>query len=61
VAADENQLREVLNAYLRNPQLDAAERKAFIEQEITYTDASAGRRTAEFILKVLGLPAPREL
>ena len=53
VAADENQLREALNAYLRDPQLDSAERRAFIEKEITYTDASAGRRTAEFILKVL--------
>jgi hypothetical protein len=53
VAANENELREVLNAYLKNPALDAAERKAFIEKEITYTDASAGKRTAEFILKVL--------
>jgi hypothetical protein len=61
VATNENELREVLNAYLKNPALDAPERKAFIEKEITYTDASAGRRTAEFILKVLGLPAPREL
>jgi hypothetical protein len=25
----------------------------FIEQEITYTDANSGKRTAEFILKVL--------
>ena len=55
VATNENQLREILNAYLQNPQLDAAERKAFIEQEITYTDGSAGKRTAEFILKVLGI------
>lgn len=53
VAANENELRDVLNAYLKNPALDAAERKAFIEKEITYTDASAGKRTAEFILKVL--------
>ncbi len=53
VAADGNQLREVLNAYLQNPRLDSAERRAFIEREITYTDASAGRRTAEFILKTL--------
>jgi hypothetical protein len=53
VAANENELREVLNAYLKNPALDAGERKAFIEKEITYTDASAGKRTAEFILKVL--------
>jgi hypothetical protein len=54
VAQDEGQLRDVLNAYLRDPGLDSAERKAFIKQEITYTDASAGRRTADFILKVLG-------
>ncbi len=54
VAATENQLRDALNAYLRDPQLDSAERKAFIEKEITYMDASAGRRTAEFILKILG-------
>lgn len=53
VAGNETELRAVLNAYLQDPSLDAAERRAFIEQEITYTDASAGRRTAEFILKVL--------
>ena len=35
-----------LVAYLR--ELDA-----FIEREITFTDASAGRRTAEFILGIL--------
>jgi hypothetical protein len=53
VATDENQLREALNAYLQDPQLDSAQRRAFIEKEITYTDGSAGKRTAEFILKVL--------
>ena len=53
VASNENQLRDALNAYLLNPQLDAAERKAFIENEITYTDSSAGRRTAEFIIQIL--------
>ncbi len=53
VVQDETGLRAALNAYLSDPQLDAAERKAFIEKEITFTDASAGKRTAEFILKVL--------
>ena len=53
IATDAGQLREILNAYLQNPQLDAAERKAFIEKEITFTDGSAGGRTAGFILKVL--------
>jgi hypothetical protein len=54
IASDEAQLREALNAYLQNPQLDAAERRQFIENEITYTDGTSGKRTAEFILKVLG-------
>ena len=53
VAEDEKQLREVLNAYLEDPGLDAVERKAFVEKEITYTDGSAGQRTAEFVLKIL--------
>jgi hypothetical protein len=54
VAEDEAQLREALNAYLLDPQLDSAQRRALIEKEITYTDGSAGSRTAAFILKVLG-------
>jgi CDP-Glycerol:Poly(glycerophosphate) glycerophosphotransferase len=53
VANDENELCETLNAYLANPKLDSTERQAFVRQEITYTDATAGVRTAEFILKVL--------
>ena len=53
VAGNADQLRDVLNLYLKNPALDAAERRKFIEQEITYTDGSAGKRTADFILKVL--------
>jgi hypothetical protein len=43
----------VINLYLTNPALDAAERRRFIEQEITYTDGSSGKRTAEFILSLL--------
>lgn len=54
VAADENQLRDSLNLYLRDRSMASAQRKKFIENEITFTDASSGRRTAEFILKVLG-------
>ena len=53
VAYNEGQLCAAVNAYLQNPQLDSAERKAFVEREITFTDGFAGRRTAEFILKVL--------
>jgi hypothetical protein len=53
VAEDEAQLRDMLNDYLRNPQLDSTERGRFIEQEVTFTDGTSGKRTAEFILEVL--------
>jgi hypothetical protein len=53
VAQNEAELCDILNAYLKNPALDAAERHKFVEQEITYTDATAGKRTAEYILKIL--------
>jgi CDP-glycerol glycerophosphotransferase (TagB/SpsB family) len=53
VAANEAELRETVNAYLRNPQLDSAQRRQFIKDEITFTDGGSGKRTAEFILKVL--------
>ena len=53
VAYNQSQLCAALNAYLQNPQLDAAQRQAFVEREITFTDGTAGRRTAEFILKVI--------
>jgi hypothetical protein len=36
-----------------DPSLDAAERRRFIEEEITFTDATSGRRTAQYILKIL--------
>ncbi len=53
LARNESELRDILNAYLKSPSLDSAERRKFVEDEITFTDASAGKRTAEFILKVL--------
>ena len=53
VASNEKELCEVINLYLKNPSLDVAERRKFIEDEITFTDGTSGKRTAEFILKVL--------
>ncbi len=53
VAVDERELRAAIDQYLANPALDRAERKAFVEQEITFTDGSAGKRTAEYILQRL--------
>ena len=53
VASNERELCEVINLYLKNPSLDAVERRKFIEYEITFTDGSSGKRTAEFALNVL--------
>ena len=53
VAGNQQELCDAIDAYLKDPRLDAAERRRFVQQEITYTDATAGRRTAEYILQVL--------
>lgn len=53
VAKDEAELRQAIDLYLENPRLDSAERRKFIEDEITFTDASSGKRTADFILKIV--------
>lgn len=53
VSRNEIELCEILNLYLKNPELDSAERRKFIEDEITFTDGTSGKRTAEFILRIL--------
>jgi hypothetical protein len=53
VATDETELRDALNMYLKDRTVDSAERRKFVENEITFTDGTSGRRTAEFIMKVL--------
>jgi len=53
VANNENELRDALNLYLKDRTIDSAERRKFIEDEITFTDASSGKRTADFILNIL--------
>jgi hypothetical protein len=53
VASNEQELCDVINLYLQNPALDAAERRKFIEDEITFTNGTSGKRTAEYILQVL--------
>jgi hypothetical protein len=53
VAVNENELRDMLNMYLKDRTVDSKERRKFVEDEITFTDASSGKQTAEFILKVL--------
>ncbi|NJC95851.1 MAG: hypothetical protein C3F07_14960 [Anaerolineales bacterium] len=53
VANNENELRDALNLYLKDRTIDSAERRKFVEDEITFTDASSGKRTAEYILSIL--------
>jgi hypothetical protein len=57
VAYAAEELRQVLNFYLENPQADLAERRAFIARECTFTDASAGKRTGEYLLSRMGTRA----
>ncbi len=47
------QLRTALNQCLANPTEQAAARHRFLEDEITFTDGSAGRRTGEYLLSIL--------
>jgi hypothetical protein len=54
VALDKAQLKIALNRYLEDPDADREARQQFICDEVTYTDASAGKRTAEFLLSVIG-------
>ena len=53
VATNAAELRVLLDRYLEAPGLDARERRKFITDEITFTDGTAGRRTAENILRCL--------
>jgi CDP-glycerol glycerophosphotransferase (TagB/SpsB family) len=50
---NEDDLREALNYYMENPGTDQEARQDFIRRECTFTDGSAGRRTAEFFLSLL--------
>lgn len=51
---NEYQLLQALNFYLDHPDAGMEERRAFIKRETTYTDGSAGKRTADFVLSKLG-------
>jgi hypothetical protein len=53
VAFDETGLFEVVNMYLQDDSLDEDKRRAFIKQEITFTDGSAGKRTGDYLLSLL--------
>lgn len=52
-ALNEVQLEQAINYYLENPNADQLSRQTFIERECTYTDGSAGKHTANFLLSKL--------
>jgi len=53
VAFDERALKQLLDFYLINPHSDIDNQRRFISNECTYTDSSAGRRTAGFLLSLI--------
>jgi CDP-glycerol glycerophosphotransferase (TagB/SpsB family) len=53
VVYSERELRQAIEDDLADPQSEAPARRAFVEREITFTDGSAGRRTAEYLLSLL--------
>lgn len=57
VAFNYEQLRDAVNVYLKNPTEDLEKCRAFIRSETTYTDGTAGKRTADYLLSVMGRKA----
>ena len=54
VADTKEELRQILEFYLQNPRADEIERRDFVARECTFTDGSAGQRTAEYLLSRMG-------
>ncbi|KUK46281.1 MAG: hypothetical protein XD73_0845 [Anaerolinea thermophila] len=53
VALSKAELKDHLNIYLKCPEIDLEKQRKFIKDECTYVDASAGRRTAGFLLSLI--------
>ena len=53
VAASKEQVRELINFYLKDPSADSEKRCKFIRDECTFVDGSAGRRTGLYLLSLL--------
>ncbi len=53
LADNKETLQQHINAYLSDPSLDKQARQKFVQEEITYTDGSAGNRTAEYLLSLI--------
>jgi CDP-glycerol glycerophosphotransferase (TagB/SpsB family) len=53
VVFNKDELAQAVAAYLREPGRDRDARRAFVNREVTFTDGSAGRRTAHILLSLL--------
>jgi hypothetical protein len=53
VAANQAEVRQHINFYLSDPMADSQKRHRFIQDECTYSDGSAGRRTGEYLLHLI--------
>ncbi len=53
VADTQEKVKETVNFYLKNPTADSDKRRKFIQEECTFTDGSAGRRTGEYLLTLI--------
>jgi hypothetical protein len=59
VVLHETELVDSINTYLLQPSIDREKRERFVKDECTYTDGSAGRRTGEFIVKIMEQGRPQ--
>jgi hypothetical protein len=53
VAVNQQEVREQINFYLKDPAADGEKRRKFIQDECTFTDGSAGKRTGEYLLTLI--------
>jgi hypothetical protein len=53
VAANQEEVRQHVNFFLKDPNADGEKRRKFILDECTYTDGSAGERTGKYLLSLL--------
>ncbi len=53
VAVNQEEVRNYVDNYLKDPAADGENRRKFIQDECTYTDGSAGVRTGKYILSLL--------
>lgn len=53
LALTQEELRRELNEYLANPEMDAAERRAFVASELTFVHGEATRKTAEILRSLI--------